>query len=237
MVDELGDLTADAQARLLRFLSDRTYERVGEAKERRGDVRLIAATNRALEDDVRDGRFREDLLFRLNVITLTVPPLRDRREDLLPMARHYLNFFERRQGRQHLTFSPACEEAITSYPWPGNLRELRNAVERAVILCPSSVIEAADLGVVASGSESGPPKGADGGIALGAECRLRTSSGNTSPAPRRSKRRPARSASTSARSNANGGGTAFHDVFGAVSKSAGPVHPGGLCAGVRDGRQ
>jgi NtrC-family two-component system response regulator AlgB len=147
-LDEVGDLTPDAQARLLRFLNDRTYERVGEAKERRADVRLIAATNRALEDDVRAGRFREDLFFRLNVITLTVPPLRDRREDILPMARHYLGFFERRQGRHNLNFSTACEAAIRAYDWPGNLRELRNAVERAVILCPSSVIEATDLGLV-----------------------------------------------------------------------------------------
>ena len=147
-LDEVGDLTPDAQARLLRFLNDRTYERVGEAKERRADVRLIAATNRALEDDVRAGRFREDLFFRLNVITLTVPPLRDRREDILPMARHYLGFFERRQGRLNLSFSAACEATIKAYDWPGNLRELRNAVERAVILCPSSVIEATDLGLV-----------------------------------------------------------------------------------------
>lgn len=147
-LDEVGDLTTDAQARLLRFLNDRTYERVGEAKERRADVRLIAATNRMLEDDVRAGRFREDLLFRLNVITLTVPPLRDRREDMLSMARHYLSFFERRQGRQNLSFSFMCEQAVASHPWPGNLRELRNAVERAVILCPSSVIEAVDLGIL-----------------------------------------------------------------------------------------
>jgi NtrC-family two-component system response regulator AlgB len=148
-LDEVADLTADAQTRLLRFLNDQTYERVGEAKERRADVRLIAATNRSLEDDVRAGRFREDLLFRLNVITLVVPPLRDRREDVLPMARHYLSFFERRQGRDNLGFSPACERAIESDPWPGNLRQLRNAVERAVILCPSAVIEPADLGLAA----------------------------------------------------------------------------------------
>ena len=146
-LDEVGDLNADAQARLLRFLNDRTYERVGEAKERRADVRLIAATNRSLEDDVKAGRFREDLFFRLNVITLTVPSLQQRREDILPMARHYLSYFERRQGRRNLSFSPACEAAIMAHTWPGNLRELRNAVERAVILCPSSVIEASDLGL------------------------------------------------------------------------------------------
>jgi NtrC-family two-component system response regulator AlgB len=159
-LDEVGDLTADAQARLLRFLNDRTYERVGDARERRADVRLIAATNRVLEEDVRAGRFREDLFFRLNVITLVVPSLRDRPEDVAPLARHYLRYFERRQGRHDLSFSNACMEALAAYPWPGNLRELRNAVERAVILCPSSVIEAADLGLASVGT-TGPVLGSD----------------------------------------------------------------------------
>jgi NtrC-family two-component system response regulator AlgB len=147
LLDEVADLSADAQARLLRFLNDRTYERLGEARERKADVRLLAATNRSLEDEVRAGRFREDLFFRLNVITLALPPLRERREDLMPLARHYLHFFERRQGRQHLQFSPSCEQAITAYSWPGNLRQLRNAVERAVILSPADVIEPSDLGL------------------------------------------------------------------------------------------
>jgi NtrC-family two-component system response regulator AlgB len=146
-LDEVADLTADAQARLLRFLHDRRYERLGDPRERRADVRLITATNRPLEEEVKAGRFREDLLFRLNVIALTVPPLRERREDILPLAAHYLHFFERRQGRQHLSFSPRCESAIVDYSWPGNLRELRNAVERAVILSPASILEAQDLGL------------------------------------------------------------------------------------------
>jgi two-component system, NtrC family, response regulator AlgB len=146
-LDEVADLSADAQARLLRFLHDRTYERLGDAKDRQADVRLLAATNRPLEDEVRAGRFREDLFFRLHVITLTLPALRDRREDVLPLARHYLRFFEQRQGRPHLRFAPRCEQAITAYAWPGNLRELRNAVERAVILSPADVIEPADLGL------------------------------------------------------------------------------------------
>lgn len=159
LLDEVADLSSDAQARLLRFLNDRTYERLGEAKERRADVRLIAATNRSLEDSVRAGRFREDLFFRLNVITLMPPSLRERREDLLPLAQHYLRFFEGRQGRHHLALSPRCERAIASYPWPGNLRELRNAVERAVILSPSDVIEAADLGLLdAPQAHEGPQR-------------------------------------------------------------------------------
>jgi NtrC-family two-component system response regulator AlgB len=161
-LDEVADLSADAQARLLRFLHDRTYERLGEARERRADVRLIAASNRSLEHEVSAGRFREDLFFRLNVITLTLPSLRDRREDLMPLAQHYLRFFEGRQGRSNLTFSPPCERAIGMYAWPGNLRELRNVVERAVILSPSSVVEPADVGLtspVEGSAENGGGRG------------------------------------------------------------------------------
>jgi NtrC-family two-component system response regulator AlgB len=171
-LDEVVDLSADAQARLLRFLNDRTYERLGEAKERRADVRLIAATNRPLEEEVRAGRFREDLFFRLNVITLTLPPLRDRREDALPLARHYLRFFEQRQGRQGLAFSPACERAIPLSPWPGNLRQLRNAVERAVILTPASLIEAGDLGLAPDGEAVAGSVGAVPRVALGDDVSL-----------------------------------------------------------------
>ena len=150
-LDEVADLSPDAQARLLRFLHDRCYERLGETTERKADVRIVAATNRSLETEVKSGRFREDLLFRLNVISLTVPPLRDRREDLLPLANHYLRFFSRRQARPGLAFSPACENVIQNCAWPGNLRELRNAVERAVILSPSSILGPQDLGLSPGG--------------------------------------------------------------------------------------
>jgi NtrC-family two-component system response regulator AlgB len=148
-LDEVGDLTADAQARLLRFLNDQTYERLGESKERRANVRIVAATNRTLEDAVKEGRFREDLFYRLNVIPLVIPPLRDRPEDILILARHFLRFLGRKQGRPDLTFSPSAEQAMEPYAWPGNLRELRNAIERAVILVPSKVFQAADLGIAA----------------------------------------------------------------------------------------
>jgi two-component system, NtrC family, response regulator AlgB len=153
-LDEIGDLTPDAQARLLRFLNDRTYERLGEAKERRADVRIITATNRSLEEAVQVGRFREDLLFRLNVIPLTVPPLRDRPEDVGALARHYLEAVGRRQGRPGLSLSARVEPVLTTYRWPGNLRELRNAVERAVILAPARTVEPEDLGL--PGAAAGP---------------------------------------------------------------------------------
>jgi len=164
-LDEVGDLTPEAQARLLRFLNDRSYERLGEARERQSDVRLIAATNRHLEEDVAAGRFRADLLFRLDVITLTVPPLRERPEDILELARNYLAFQQRSQGRHGLHFAAATEQLLATHPWPGNLRELRNAIERAVILATGPMLEPADLGLGNRPGEaaamSAPRPGAD----------------------------------------------------------------------------
>jgi NtrC-family two-component system response regulator AlgB len=170
-LDEVAELSPDAQSRLLRFLNDRTYERLGDTKERQADVRVIAATNRALEDAIREGRFREDLYFRLNVVTLHVPPLRERLEDVLPLAQHYLGVFRARQGRRTLSFAPACEEGIQVYPWPGNLRELRNAIERAVILAPGNMVEVADLGLPADSSVS-PGGGAGHTLRLGGDYAL-----------------------------------------------------------------
>jgi NtrC-family two-component system response regulator AlgB len=152
LLDEVGELTAEAQARLLRFLHDQTYERLGEARERRADVRLITATNRALEAEVPAGRFREDLFYRLNVVTLTLPALRERLEDILLLAHHYLSLFSQKQRRPAPRFSLATEQAMLAHAWPGNLRELRNAVERAVILVPHDVLEPADLGLTLSPS-------------------------------------------------------------------------------------
>ena len=155
LLDEVGELTADAQARLLRFLNDRTYERLGDARERQADVRLITATNRDLEAEVRSGRFRDDLFYRLNVVTIVLPALRERSEDILLLAHHYLTIFRQQQSRPGLAFSPVAERAMVTHGWPGNLRELRNAVERAVILAPRDVLEPADLGLSA-GATSEP---------------------------------------------------------------------------------
>lgn len=175
-LDEVADLTTDAQSRLLRFLNDRTYERLGDTKERKADVRLIAATNRPIEADIRQGRFREDLFFRLNVISLVIPPLRNRREDVYALAMHYLQFFSNRQGRRGLTFSETCRKSLEAFPWPGNLRELRNAVERAVILCPGEVLEAADVGIPSEAdSEAGFPNATNAfakDATLGGDCSL-----------------------------------------------------------------
>ncbi|WP_394820820.1 sigma-54-dependent transcriptional regulator [Pendulispora albinea] len=174
-LDEVGDLSADAQVRLLRFLNDQTYERVGESKERHADVRIVAATNRALEDDVRAGRFREDLLFRLNVVTLTLPPVRERREDVPGLVKYYLERAKLRQHRPELAISEASERAIAAHPWPGNLRELRNAVERAVILSPGPRIEPEDLGIPEAADPNEPGARGGGGageVALGADVSL-----------------------------------------------------------------
>jgi NtrC-family two-component system response regulator AlgB len=133
-LDEIGDLPPALQPKLLRLLQDRAYERVGDPEPRTADVRIVAATNRDLEAEVAAGRFREDLFYRLNVIEVTLPPLRHRRRDLLPLARHLLGFFARQSGKAVAGFTPEAEAAMTAYAWPGNVRELRNAVERGVIL-------------------------------------------------------------------------------------------------------
>ena len=135
-LDEVGEIPPSMQAKLLRFLQDKQFERVGETRTRMSDVRIVAATNRDLDAAVRQGQFREDLLFRLNVIELTVPPLRDRRDEILSLARRFLAFFSRAARRAPPQLSPEAERALLEYPWPGNVRELRNAIERAVILTP-----------------------------------------------------------------------------------------------------
>jgi NtrC-family two-component system response regulator AlgB len=140
-LDEIGELPPSLQAKLLRFLQDREFERVGETRTRSANVRVIAATNRDLDADVRAGRFREDLLYRLNVVELTVPPLRERPEDVLPLARDFLARFARAAKRAPLELSPATERALASHSWPGNVRELRNTMERIAILWPAQLVE------------------------------------------------------------------------------------------------
>jgi NtrC-family two-component system response regulator AlgB len=144
-LDEIGEISLGLQAKLLRFLQEKQFERIGENQTRRADVRIVAATNRDLEADVTAGHFREDLLYRLNVLELCVPPLRERPEDIVRLARRFVVFTARIARRPIPELSPAAEEALLSYPWPGNVRELRNAIERAVILWPAQVIEPAAL--------------------------------------------------------------------------------------------
>jgi two-component system, NtrC family, response regulator AlgB len=144
-LDEIGELPLEIQPKLLRLLQEKEYERLGEAKTRRARVRVIAASNRQLEQAVQEGRFREDLFYRLNVITLHLPPLRERGGDLKRMAHGYLQFFAHQCGKRINGFSPEAEKAMEQYAWPGNLRELRNVVEHAVILAGGGRIELGDL--------------------------------------------------------------------------------------------
>jgi NtrC-family two-component system response regulator AlgB len=140
LLDEIGEISPALQAKLLRFVQDKEFERVGETRTRHADVRVVAATNRDLDADVKAGRFREDLLFRLNVIEIHVPPLRERTDDILPMARRFLAFFARAANRPAPALAPAADQALLAYHWPGNIRELRNAMERAVILFPERTL-------------------------------------------------------------------------------------------------
>jgi two-component system, NtrC family, response regulator AlgB len=144
-LDEIGDLPSEVQAKLLRLLQEREYERVGDTRARKADVRVIAATNHSLSEAVTRGQFREDLFYRLNVITITLPPLRDRLVDLSRIANKQLRFFAARSGRASLQFSPEALSTLQRYSWPGNLRELRNVIERAAILAEGEWIEPGDL--------------------------------------------------------------------------------------------
>ena len=144
-LDEIGELPLEIQPKLLRLLQEREYERVGEALPRRADVRVIAASNRDLAAEVKAGRFREDLYYRLNVIAVTLPGLRDRPADLRRLTEGVRRYFATRAGKGNIEFSKAVSDAFAAYSWPGNLRELRNVIERAVILAPGDTIETADL--------------------------------------------------------------------------------------------
>jgi DNA-binding NtrC family response regulator len=144
-MDEIGELSPGAQARMLRVLETRTLTRVGGTREIPIDVRLVAATHRDLPQRVRDGQFREDLLYRLSVIETHLPPLRERREDIPLLVHHFLRDLGDRLGRRIEQVSPAALEVLGRYRWPGNVRELRNVIERALVLGDSAQLELDDL--------------------------------------------------------------------------------------------
>ena len=140
-LDEIGELPMAIQPKLLRLLQERQYERVGESKLRTANTRIIAATNKDLKESVRKGTFREDLYYRLDVISVTIPPLRERSQDLEALAKDFLQFFSRQLGRTRLTFSDGAMRRLRAHPWRGNIRELRNTIERAAILARTDTIE------------------------------------------------------------------------------------------------
>ncbi len=160
-LDEIGEISPEFQAKLLRVLQDGEVLRVGGGQSRRVDVRVVAATNRTLRQEVASGRFREDLFFRLNVIPVQLAPLRERREDVLPLARHFLDRHSREANRV-LALSPEAEQALATHPWPGNVRELENAVERAVVLARSQEVTPEDL--LLEQSPTAAPASSDGSL-------------------------------------------------------------------------
>ncbi|MEO6874665.1 MAG: sigma-54 dependent transcriptional regulator [Opitutaceae bacterium] len=160
-LDEIGDLPLEIQPKLLRLLQEREYERVGETTLQHAEVRIVAATNRDLKKRVEEGAFREDLYYRLNVIAVSMPPLRERPRDILRFAEHYLLHCAERCASKVKGFTPAAEEVMRRYSWPGNLRELHNTIERSVILAAGTKVDATDFPLEirmkpAAGGPAGP---------------------------------------------------------------------------------
>jgi Nif-specific regulatory protein len=175
-LDEVGDIPLPTQVKLLRVLQERTFERLGENRPVPVDVRIIAATNADLEKMVAGGTFREDLYYRLNVIPVFLPPLRDRREDILPLTEHFLERFNREHGKS-VAFSKDALDLLLEYRWTGNVRELENLVERAVVMAKAPVVRAQDLprairvaaSLPATGPYGQPPAPQASGTASAAE--------------------------------------------------------------------
>jgi DNA-binding NtrC family response regulator len=165
-LDEIGEMTPHLQAKLLRFLEEKTFRRVGGSTDVHVDVRVVAATNRNLEEEVREGRFREDLFYRLNVVPLTLPSLRAHIEDVAALVSHYVEVFNREFKKNVRGASPATLKLLTSYGWPGNVRELRNATERAMLLTMGDTLEPADFPIATAEGTANhavalPPQGLD----------------------------------------------------------------------------
>jgi transcriptional regulator with PAS, ATPase and Fis domain len=163
-LDEIGELTPELQVKLLRVLESGTFRRLGGTVDIEVNVRVIAATNRPLELLMKDGRFREDLFYRLNVFPVDVPPLRERTQDIPALAEHFIRH-SALSAKRATRVAPSAMELIMSYPWPGNVRELQNAIERALILCDGGVIEAAHLPVRHEGPAVAIAERPEGGIA------------------------------------------------------------------------
>jgi DNA-binding NtrC family response regulator len=154
-LDEIANVPASQQAKLLRVIESGEFERVGSSKTRKVDVRIVSATNADLSAEVEAGRFRQDLLFRLNTIDIQLPPLRDRREDIPLLARHFLHQHTQRYRKNITGFDPAALQVLMDHRWPGNVREIDHAIERAVLMAQGSVVRASDLGLRIEGVPSG----------------------------------------------------------------------------------
>ncbi len=155
-LDEIGDMSLKTQAKVLRVLQEQVVEPVGGTARVRVDTRVLAATNKDLTGEIKEGRFREDLYFRLNVIPIFVPPLRDRQADIPLLAEHFMRLFAREYGRRLKSVDESASRALAQYAWPGNVRELRNVIERLIIMVPGEVITAQDLAFLGGGVRSEP---------------------------------------------------------------------------------
>jgi DNA-binding NtrC family response regulator len=159
-LDEVGDVTSELQTKLLRFLQEREFERVGGTKPIRVDVRIIAATNRNLDADIKDGRFREDLFYRLNVVPIVLPPLRERKEDILELASFFLQRFSKETKKNFSEITEDALEKLLTHSWPGNVRELANVIERSVVLGAGPKLSLGDLPqALAGGGDTVSPAG------------------------------------------------------------------------------
>jgi DNA-binding NtrC family response regulator len=157
-LDEIGEVSPSVQVKLLRFLQEHEFERVGGNDTIRVDVRVVAATNRDLQEEVNLGNFREDLYYRLNIININLPALRHRRDDILPLAEHFLALYSKMNEKTIARMSPECAERLRHYHWRGNVRELENAIERAVVMCRGAELQVTDLpGSVVSMQDNGVP--------------------------------------------------------------------------------
>jgi DNA-binding NtrC family response regulator len=158
-LDEIGEISPSIQVKLLRFLQEKTFERVGGNETLKVDVRVIAATNRDLGAEIKRGAFREDLFYRLNVVTVELPALRDRPGDIPALASFFLRRYAAENGKTLETFTDDALKLLIAYDWPGNVRELENAIERAVVLCEGTQIERKHLppSVVPAAERGGPP--------------------------------------------------------------------------------
>ncbi|HEX9887025.1 MAG TPA: sigma-54 dependent transcriptional regulator [Longimicrobiales bacterium] len=155
-LDEIGELSAGVQGKLLRFIEEKTFRRVGGTRDLNVDTRIVAATNRNLEEDVAEGRFREDLYYRLSVLPIEIPPLRHRPSDIPVLAAHFLDSYSREFAKRVTSISPEAMEHLVRHPWPGNVRELRNVVERAVLLSEGTAIEVDTLPPALTRDADGP---------------------------------------------------------------------------------
>src|SRR5262249_55591985 len=146
-LDEIGEMDINVQAKLLKVIEDKKFRRLGGIQEKVVDCRLIAASNRNLAKEVKNKAFREDLFYRLKLMPVTIPPLRELKEDILPLAEYFLHSVSLKQGKKISGFTATAQQVLINYSWPGNIRELSNLIERSVILCRGSQIDVADLGL------------------------------------------------------------------------------------------